>query len=183
MKFSILKKITPLFLALGYIHAQLHTGDLVFRQGQGFFSEIARNFSPTDKRFSHVGIIYIDKNKTYVIHSVDDNDKNLHGVSKVHLKSFISEALQYSFYTLHLNYLHQKEMKIILEEQVRRHLPFDTLYSLKSDSSVYCTEFIWKVLRELLNKDIITGRTSLNNEIFLSIEDVLKIPGLIKISQ
>lgn len=80
----------------------IQSGDLIFRRGEGFISDIATNMSPHDKKYSHVGMILVQNNKTFVIHSQNDKDKNFDGVVKEEYNNFIAKALYFSIFRLNL---------------------------------------------------------------------------------
>ena len=44
------------------------TGDIVLRNGKGFISDLFRNTSKREKKYSHAGIIVIENNQPYVYH-------------------------------------------------------------------------------------------------------------------
>ena len=50
-------------------YQMLKDGDIICRLGNRFWSEIFKEFSFDDKRFSHIGIIRINNNRITVIHS------------------------------------------------------------------------------------------------------------------
>jgi len=155
----------------------LQTGDLIFRNMSGLFSEIARNFSTHDRRFSHLGIIYIENNQTFVVHSIDDTNKGFFGTVKEPLTSFIAKAKQYKVFRLQ-TLLQPQKMATILKKAVSNPKSFDSSFSLENAQAYYCTEFVQKVLLEYFDTEVVTSRTRRYGRDFISIEDVLHIKGL-----
>jgi len=50
------------------IRTNLQPGDVILRSGKGFISNVFRQFSVKDKRYSHAGIIDSENGKFYVYH-------------------------------------------------------------------------------------------------------------------
>ena len=70
----------------------IKNGDIILRAGNGLWSELFQEFSPQDKRFSHVGIVCIENNKITVLHA-EGNDLTGTGYVKfITLKEFVQSA-------------------------------------------------------------------------------------------
>ncbi len=156
----------------------LHTGDLIFRAGEGLFSDIAKNFSPSDKRFSHVGMIFIDRGETFVIHTLDDQTKNFHHTVKEPLSAFLDDALIYAYYRFALTHRQQRKIDGNILRALADPKPFDYRFSLQSPDAYYCTELIFHLLEGVFHHHPVQNRTYRGEQSFISIEDLLKSRGL-----
>jgi len=128
----------------------IKSGDLVFRQGRGIFSELFSNIGDVDSIFSHVGIVYKEKNDVFVIHT-EANEFTGVGFAKVEpLSSFISRSnsITYDFYRV--KELNNKNENIVLKtalKYVANKIPFDINFNLKDSDKLYCSELVYKAYK------------------------------------
>ncbi len=167
--------LVPLLLAA---QERYQTGDLIFRSGSGFISDIARNFSTTDKRFSHVGMLYIENNATFIIHTLDDDLKKIKHTVQEPFTNFLDDALTWKIYKLPITPKERFWLDYNIKREVKAAKPFDYHFDLASLDRYYCTELIWRLLKDSLGRDIVPTRTSKNGQTFLAIEDILHIKDL-----
>jgi len=127
----------------------IRSGDLVFRQGRGIFSGLFRNVGEVPSPYSHVGIIYVEKEDVFVIHS-EANDVTGIGFSKKdNLYDFIdpTNALTYGFFRV--KGLNANDAQYVLGTAlayVINRTPFDADFNLENDS-LYCTELVYKAYK------------------------------------
>lgn len=123
-------------------------GDLILRTGNDYSSEQIKLFSKKDKTYSHGGIAFYDSGDIYVYHIVPDYFHVKDKVRKEKLDSFCNPAQNLSFgvarYALdstEVDVFHQ-----YLDKQYKKKIPFDVVFNLKSNDSMYCSEMIKKGL-------------------------------------
>jgi len=112
---------------------------------------IAKDFNLSDSLSTHIGI-GLRKNDEFIIYNVD-NDKKLNNSSLIteNLNSFINNAgvLHYSIweYKTNLNeyILFLDELKKFKEIKIN----FDYEFDLKEDNNLYCSEFVYFVLKKI----------------------------------
>jgi hypothetical protein len=121
----------------------LQSGDFVFRRGQGLWSPLFAQSS--DSGFSHVGIINIENQNYFVLHSEADDVTLQGGVTKTPLSQFIAES---DFYAIKHNQMPaQSKQRFInqLNTLYQQGAEFDSDYRLDNgDNRLYCTEYVWK---------------------------------------
>jgi len=128
----------------------IKSGDLVFRQGRGIFSELFRNIGDVETQFSHVGIVYKEKKGVFAIHT-EANELTGVGFAKIEpLSNFVSNhnAIRYAFYRI--EGLDNKRTKAVLRETlkyVRDKIPFDSDFNLRNSDRLYCTELVYKAYK------------------------------------
>ncbi len=149
-------------------------GDLILRRGEGIISDIARNFSTTDKRFSHVGILVNHKQQAYVVHSVHDQDKNHNGVVIEKLSAFLNDVADWAVYRLKLNNSQQQKFAYTALQYAEKNIPFDSHFDLASSDAMYCTEFIWRVSEKIARPNPIRPTINLSGAAYISIEDIYR---------
>ncbi len=141
---TVILEKTPLKLEM------IRSGDLVFRQGRGFFSELFSNIGDIDSIFSHVGIVYKGKNDVFVIHT-EANEFTGVGFARIEpLSSFISNrnSITYDFYRV--KDLDNKNETLVLEtalKYVAEKIPFDINFNLKDNDKLYCSELVYKAYK------------------------------------
>ena len=149
-------------------------GDLILRRGEGLFSDIARNFSATDKRFSHAGIIVTYRQRAHVVHSVHEQARGFDGVVIESLGDFLHEATDWAVYRFRLEKQQQQLFARTALDYVQRHIPFDSRFDLDSRGALYCTEFIWRVSAEIARPNPIQPASTRPGARYISIEDLYR---------
>lgn len=130
----------------------LMNGDIIFRKGRSFVSRMVLQIDNRSD-FSHVGIILVEDDSIFVIHSVPDEDEN--GIDMVKIDD-IKTFLQYDRATAVTVYrLNNNESDKVLntavnyaKEKAINEIPFDGGFDLSDDERLYCTELIWKAFKK-----------------------------------
>lgn len=129
------------------------SGDLVFRNGKGFISDLMRKTSRRDRKYSHVGILLWEGEVPMVYHMIDavnTNDRESDLV-KESLDDFCSSAQNHGFAVyrfIDMNAHQEASLKSAFKSIEDRGVKFDDHFSMDSDQRLYCTEL---VLKSLLN--------------------------------
>jgi hypothetical protein len=131
-------------------------GDLITRTGIDFTSQSLRQFCRHDKTYSHCGIISIEQNNIFVYHALGGEINPDQKLKKETLTSFC-DALDNAGFGL-FRFALPAAHKQLLHEQVQAYynagLPFDMDFDLHTDSAMYCTEFVSKLLEQASGKTI-----------------------------
>jgi len=121
----------------------LKDGDIMLRQGDGPLSPMFRDFSLTDKRFSHLGVVRIRDKNVSVINSVGYLRNRKKGVEEVSLENFLQAA--YAVGVFRAKYAEGTMISDKAIEYVG--CPFDWDFDLNDESKIYCTELLYTTLR------------------------------------
>lgn len=135
---------------------KLQTGDIICRKGNGIWSDLFKDLSIRDKRFSHVGLIIVDDNHDIsVIHAEANDFTGIGGVYEQSLADFMYEGDGIAIYRLAEDFQNSLPEQKILAAQIRKFLetPFDLQFDLSTNDRLYCSEFVFKVY-SLLNPPI-----------------------------
>ncbi|MCB0402255.1 MAG: YiiX family permuted papain-like enzyme [Flavobacteriales bacterium] len=154
----ILAVITTIFLSCsGDDHTtttsttttELQDGDIIFQTSKSAQSKAIQ--LATGSKYSHVGIIYLKNNKTFVYEAVQP-------VKLTPLKDWIKRGEGSHYVVKRL-----KDAKTILTPEVRSKMgsfgesfkgkPYD-IYFEWSDDRIYCSELVWKIYHEAAGVDI-----------------------------
>ena len=136
------------------VSTNLHSGDVILRDSKGLIGTFFRNLSQTEKKYSHAGFIRIRGGKIWVCHYIDqDNGK---GLKLEELKDFVDRGKCNAFavYRFDINQQEEKNLDNIINASITHPLPFDSDFDLKTDNSLYCTEWIAKSLFKSSNISI-----------------------------
>jgi hypothetical protein len=123
------------------------TGDIVLREGKGLISSAFSKMSLKEKKYSHAGFIVTEGNEWLVYHFIDKGKK---GITVEKLEDFVSDEECSSFAVYHPAYSQDQQMTIasLIKNPVDRNKEFDSDFDLKTDDKFYCTEWIYKLLRQ-----------------------------------
>ena len=152
-------------LAINQGKQVLQNGDLVLRTDDDVVSASLRNFSVTDKSYSHCGIVYYEDSAWYVYHLMagDENPSDL--MERERFESFVSpnRKSRFGIYRYELS----TDEKVNLQTEVYRfmanHTLFDKDFDLKTDDKLYCAEMVYKGLKTATNDRVILPVTVRKN--------------------
>jgi len=161
----------------------LKDGDIICRLGDRFWSQIFKDFSIDDKRFSHIGIIRINNDRITVIHAEGTTKPGKDFVKEELLDDFLKIAVTAGIYRI-IDFDGNKISGMAMEYIG---VPFDWKFDMSDASELYCTELLYVILRQLmptfefnttyvkeLGKDIIPIDSISNSEYFSEIYFVKK---------
>ena len=150
----------------------LENGDIVFRRGYGVDSNIAVNFSDGEKRYSHAGIIIKENDVLYVLHSVEDKKQDYHGVVKEKLKLFLNNMGMWAVYRYDLDKKTREGITQYALMIKKSNVSFDKKFDLNSDGSMYCSEYIYKVVNKVSYRKIITAKKIFAGRLFVTVSNL-----------
>ena len=181
----MLRKVTALgavwlVLAGGLAGAQitpdsltgLQPGDLLFKGADtATGTRVAAGWSLGDKRWGHVGIVAADG--VSVIHA-DTGENGRSGepgeVRRVPLSDYISDATTLGHYTIFLTGSRREAYLSYAEAAVG--LPFDRGFSLKTETSLYCSELVWRALSAGAGEDVVPVKSERFGRVYVSVSDL-----------
>lgn len=125
----------------------LQPGDIIFREGLSFVSRmilVADENSP----YSHTGLIYIEKDKVFVIHAVPAEESWETEVIKIEpIKDFLRKDRTAAVAVYRPLKQYEKYISVSVNTALKyamNNTKFDSGFDLKDDSRLYCTELVWK---------------------------------------
>ncbi|HEX5001922.1 MAG TPA: YiiX/YebB-like N1pC/P60 family cysteine hydrolase [Bacteroidia bacterium] len=152
----------------------LSDGDVVLRSGKGFISDMMRNTSMKEKRFSHAGLIIILNNEPQVVHCIASEQDPEGGIVIQPLADFVSPAENKSFaiyrYPITDNIRRQVRKSVLRYSSA--HVTFDKSFDLSTDNALYCSEFVYKVLETASGNTIGIEPTRVKKGDYIGIDDL-----------
>jgi len=124
----------------------LNDGDIICRLGDRFWSQIFKDLSIDDKRFSHIGIIRINNDQITVIHAEGTTKPGKDFVKEELLDDFLNAAIAIGIYRIP-DFDGSKISNIAMEYTG---VPFDWKFDKDDASELYCTELLYNVLKRLM---------------------------------
>jgi len=149
--------------------ALFQSGDLIFREGRGAMSRMFRRMSLRDPRYSHAGIIHEKEGRLYVIHALAD-DKGKGFLREDLLEDFCA-ATQSNAYGVYRYVGHGRAVDSLAEALFRERIPFDDQFDLTDDSKLYCTELLYKIIRNVSGEDFLP-LTTVQNVTYVACDDI-----------
>lgn len=119
-------------------------GDIICRLGDRFWSQVFKDYSVTDKRYSHMGIIHIEDGQINVIHSEGTTEPGKDYVKQESLDDFIKIARSIGIYRLN-----ETDGNTIAASALQYiGFPFDWKFDFEDEAKIYCTELLYHVLKQ-----------------------------------
>jgi hypothetical protein len=123
----------------------LKDGDIICRLGDRVWSLYFKDISPTDKRFSHLGIVHIYNENISVINAEGLALEGRDSVNEVPLKEFLKIARSVGIYRMK-----NIDGSIISKEALKyKGFPFDWNFDLRENNTIYCTELLYVILKHI----------------------------------
>ena len=155
-------------------------GDIIYRLGNGLFSNFFKDFSKRDKKFSHVGIIYKTENNdtTFVIHAEADDFSGIGYVKKEPVAIFLSDAKDWAIYRFNADKGIQKKISEYAFQYHQKKIPFDTAFEIDDSSAFYCTELVGHCINNALQYKVIKSNTVMKSRAYIATDDTYLIDDM-----
>lgn len=131
--------------------AVLQTGDIVLRSGRDELSRFFRNLNEKDRRFSHCGVLLQSSTGPKVLHIVESASDTIPDLQFEAFARFVSAAQNEAFRVvrLPLDSAQIRQLPGIFDSLRKTPIHFDVRFNLETDTALYCTELIYKIMRRL----------------------------------
>ena len=132
----------------------LDEGDIILRYGNGFWSPVFRNVSRHEKRFSHAGVVVMEKGVFIVVHASAHEMNGAGRVSRVSLEQFLSVSSDYAVYRFGIG----RNVRLRIAENAKSYvgLPFDSSFNLADRKRLYCTELVMHAVNDAVGYKVIS---------------------------
>ena len=139
----------------------IHNGDIILRHGYGMASDIIVKTLNEQYDISHCAIVCKDSNQINVIHSVSQSLSDFDGVQTQTLKRFITDSKENSVIVVRYKNPLYSDNSLIAERAayyLSKKIPFDNDFDIQDSSKIYCTELIWRAIKDSYHKDIFSDQ-------------------------
>jgi len=153
--------------------------DLIVAKGQSVQSKIISllNFSTED--YSHIGILYKEKNRVFVLHATPDGT-NKNGIRYDCLQTFIDLSDFSSCIVLRhqdLSFDLRQKLKLEFFKYKTFQAPFDFEFDNFNHEKIYCSELVWLIFSNagLLERGKLDLKTVIYPKYFLKIKSLVPV--------
>jgi hypothetical protein len=142
------------FIRPSMVIPYLQDGDIILRMSDGQWSSIFSDYSLTDKRFSHLGIVRMRDDNIIMINSVGSIANKNMGVSELSLEYFLKVAKSIAIYRI------KSADSTVISDTAVKYIgcPFDFDFDLNDDSKIYCTELLYVALKAAKSEQLLKTR-------------------------
>jgi hypothetical protein len=130
--------------------ALLKEGDLVLRNGNDLTSQFIKNFSKKDKSYSHSGLVFYKGNTPFVYHILATEGNDRSELVADSLATFCDPRHNSAFaiYRYNMEADELANLKASVLSWHKKGVQFDSVFNLKTDDRMYCSEMIKKGLEK-----------------------------------
>ena len=124
----------------------LKDGDLLVRTGVELSSQMIRQLNRTEKKYSHSGVILFENGYPFVYHIVTGDENPDCRLKKDSVANFCNPRKNSGFavYRFNLEEKEKEKFRQQIDLWYGQGVKFDSLFSLKTDDRMYCSEMIKK---------------------------------------
>jgi len=137
------------FLESDELFQIVQDGDIICRLGDRFWSQLFRDVSVEDRRYSHVGIVRVDSasGEVTVIHAEGNTGHGRDDVNEVTLPEFLKVARAAGVYRINNADADIDVSRISALAMEYLGIPFDWRFDMRDTTALYCTELLYVVLK------------------------------------
>lgn len=159
----------------------VRTGDLIMRTGNDFTSDVMRKLSIHDKTYSHSGIASLENDTLFVYHAMGGEWNPDKKIRRDPFELFCNphENRGFGIYRYQLDENQLGRFTDAAKKYYREGVTFDMKFDLSTDDKMYCTEYIFKALSDIL--PITT--TSINGIAYIAPDNLYQIKECVMIKQ
>ena len=122
----------------------LQEGDIVFRRGYGFASEMVV-YNDADGKYSHVGVVVNSEKGLMIAHSVPGGDAEENDIMRLErIEQFYSAESSScgEIVRMELDSLQRRRLSEMAVAKANEKIPFDHNYDCQDTVEIYCTELL-----------------------------------------
>jgi hypothetical protein len=152
----------------------ISNGDLVLRSGSDAISALFRKVNTKDKSYSHAGIVFIENGYPFVYNCIGSASDPHELLKRDSLKAYIDpyHNLGYAIYKYHLSAGQIEKLHATVIQYFKERRTFDPYFDLQTDSSLYCTEFVYKAIIAATGDKKYFPTTHATNFNFVSVDNL-----------
>lgn len=161
----------------------LQSGDLVCRLGNGYFSNYFRQYASKDQKYSHIGMIEVNHDSVFVIHTEASELTGVGFVKKESLTYFLEGISVFDFYRINANDTLKNKIIQKANNYYAKKIPFDLDFNSLEDDELYCTELVARCLNDAFDSAVVQPKLKLGHRMMYGLDDIYKHPMIQKIKK
>jgi hypothetical protein len=153
------------FAAVKAVEGLLQDGDLIMRSDDDIESLALQNFSNTDRTYSHSGLVFKEDGNYVVYNSMAGDENPGNALLRQPFDSFVNPLKKTGMGVFRFQLAAGEATKLhnTVKQFYADKVPFDTLFDIKNDKALYCSEMIYKALKKATGNRIALSTTMLEN--------------------
>lgn len=134
----------------------LRTGDIMMRRGEGMVSDGIAKMLAEPFDITHCGVILQEQDKLWVVHALQDHDREVDGIFAQSLDQFVSESRAGSIIVVRFKTNEDRTPQLVerIHYYMDQDIPFDLGFDAADPSSFYCSELVQHLYMETYNTDV-----------------------------
>lgn len=152
----------------------LQTGDMIVRKGRGPISDMLAQLNVKDKSWSHCGMVVVRNGQPFVFHSIGGEDNPKAVMRCDSLKRFLDSTWNNAFAVYRFDFDSPTRRRVaeqtLLFYQAKPR--FDMAFDIATDSALYCSELIYKIILRATHDTDYISRSVGYNRIFVGIDNL-----------
>lgn len=135
--------------------ALLRDGDFILRRGYGYVSDMIGRFLDEDHRLTHCGVVVERADGFWVVHAVSNNISEVDGMQAHRLEDFVRQSQPGSIVVSRFCAPDDRRgLSRRAVDHLRRQVPFDHHFDLADTTTIYCSELLWRIVRDEYGVDV-----------------------------
>lgn len=152
--------------------ATLNKGDIVVRQGNGYFSSFFRKLGSHEKKYSHIGLIDKVGDSLFVIHIEASELTGQGEVLRESITAFLKDIDAYAFYANMLSASQQQAVVSQATAYYKAKVAFDLEFDSANDDKLYCSELVAMSINKALDSTVIRPTLQYKEVLFYGLDDI-----------
>lgn len=134
----------------------LLTGDIMMRRGEGMVSDGIAKMLAEPFDITHCGIVLEERDKLWVVHALQDHDRDVDGIFAQSLDQFVAESRPGSIIVVRYKTSEDRTPQLIerMHYYMDQNIPFDLGFDAADPSAFYCSELVQHIYMETYNTDV-----------------------------
>ncbi|HEY9340137.1 MAG TPA: YiiX/YebB-like N1pC/P60 family cysteine hydrolase [Hanamia sp.] len=156
----------------------VHSADLILRTGKDFTSDAMRKLSKYDKTYSHCGIASWENDTLFVYHALGGDFNPDQKIRRDPFYLFCNpyENRGFGIFRYKLNKNQQRNTLHFARDYFSKGIMFDMQFNLATDDRMYCSEYVYKIIKKATAGVIPIHTTTLNKIVFVAVDNLFINP-------
>jgi hypothetical protein len=149
-------------------------GDLIVRSGKDAISNLFKKANTKNKTYSHAGIVFIENGTPIVYNFAATADQPSAPIRRDSLQYFINpnDNLGYAVYRYQVSNSVITKMRDISINYYKEQYTFDPRFDLQTDTALYCTEYIYKLMNAATGNTKFFNTTHAGNFNYVAVDNL-----------
>jgi hypothetical protein len=160
---------------------KIESGDLVFRRGHGWISDVIARYSQSGNLdLSHVGIIIKNEDQLKVFHAISNHTEGYDGIIEQPFEKFLNHCEKNQLLIIRLKDISQtqkKQIELSIHAWQLVNPTFDSQWDWKDSSELYCSEFVIRVLSDSVKVIQLPKDQDSVNYFFMNLNELYNYPN------